>query len=67
MNYSIVYEKITDGSIEEGYYYAHIPVLDLTTQGCGIEGVKQAVEELIQVWIEEKRANCETVHEYEIL
>ena len=61
MTYTIIYEKITDGSAPEGYYYAHIPILDLTTHGYGTEGAKKAAEDLIQVWIEEKSANREGV------
>ncbi|MBI3195208.1 MAG: hypothetical protein HYZ34_12200 [Ignavibacteriae bacterium] len=60
MIYSILYEKITDASFE-GYYYAHIPVLDLTTHGLGIEGAKEAARDLIHLWIEEKKANDEPV------
>jgi predicted RNase H-like HicB family nuclease len=61
MEYSVLIEKINDGSLPEGYYYAHIPALDLTTHGLGIEGAKTAAEELITIWIEEKLANAEPV------
>ncbi|HMQ79358.1 MAG TPA: type II toxin-antitoxin system HicB family antitoxin [Ignavibacteria bacterium] len=61
MTYTILYEKITDGSMPDGYYYAHIPVLDLTTHGIGIEGAKAAAKDLMKVWIEEKRANGENI------
>jgi len=61
MTYTIMYEKITDGSMPEGYYYAHIPVLDLTTHGLGIEGAKEAARDLMKIWIEEKKANGESV------
>lgn len=61
MTYTIVYEKISDGSMPEGFYYAHIPVLDLTTHGKGIEGAKEAAKDLIKLWIEEKKANGESV------
>lgn len=57
MTYTIIYEKITDGSSPEGYYYDHIPVLDLTTHGLGIEGAKEAAKDLMKIWIEEKEAN----------
>jgi predicted RNase H-like HicB family nuclease len=60
MTYTILYEKITDGSMPEGYYYARIPSLDLTTHGVGIEGAKEAARDLIKLWIEEKRANGES-------
>jgi predicted RNase H-like HicB family nuclease len=61
MTYTIIYEKITDGSMPEGYYYAHVPVLDLTTYGLGIEGAKAAARDLMKIWIEEKKANGEFV------
>ena len=39
MIYTIVYERIKDKSLQEGYYLSHIPSLDLTN-GAGIaEGV----------------------------
>ena len=61
MEYSVLIEKINDNSLPEGYYYAHIPALDLTTHGQGIEGARKAAEELIKLWIEEKIANSEPV------
>ncbi|MDP2208575.1 MAG: hypothetical protein Q8K98_07350 [Bacteroidota bacterium] len=39
----------------DGYYYAHLPTLDLTTHGFGIEGAKQAALDLIKLWIDEKK------------
>jgi predicted RNase H-like HicB family nuclease len=45
----------------EGYYYAHIPSLDLTTHGLGIEGALRAAEELAQAWVTEKQAHGEAV------
>lgn len=61
MEYSVLIEKINDGSLPEGCYYAHIPSLDLTTHGFGIQGAKEAAEELIQIWVEEKLANSEQI------
>jgi predicted RNase H-like HicB family nuclease len=61
MIYSILIEKINDGSLPEGYYYAHIPALDLTTHGFGIENAKKAAEDLVNLWIEEKLANSEPI------
>lgn len=57
MIYSVVFEKINDPEFPSGYYYAHIPALDLTTHGLGIEGARQAATDLVQLWIEEKRFN----------
>jgi predicted RNase H-like HicB family nuclease len=61
MTYTIIYEKITDGSLPDGYYYAHIPTLDLITHGLGIEGAKEAAKDLVKLWIEEKQSNGEEV------
>ena len=61
MEYSIIIERIDDDSLPEGYFYAHIPTLDLTTHGKGIEGAQEAAEDLIKIWIEEKIANGEHV------
>ncbi len=61
MTYTIIYEKITDGSAPEGFYYAHIPALDITTHGLGIDGAKDAAKDLMKLWIEEKRANNKVI------
>lgn len=61
MQYSILIEAVTDPGFPPGHYYAHIPSLDLTTHGLGIEGAKAAARELIGLWIEEKKAHGETV------
>jgi len=63
MTYTIIYEKISDSSFPEGYYYAYIPSFDLTTHGLGIEGAKKAAQELLKIWIEEKRTNGEKIPE----
>jgi predicted RNase H-like HicB family nuclease len=60
MRYSVLIEPINEPEFE-GYYYAHIPTLDLTTHSQGIEGALAAAQELIEVWIEEKRARGEKV------
>lgn len=61
MTFSIVYERIDDGSLPEGYYYAYIPSLDLTTHGEGIEGAKEAALDLVRLWITEKKENNEQI------
>ncbi|MDP3071209.1 MAG: type II toxin-antitoxin system HicB family antitoxin [Opitutaceae bacterium] len=61
MTYGIVFEKIAAGELPPGYYYAHIPVLGLTTHGSGVEGARAAARDLIQLWLEEKRANGEPI------
>ncbi len=61
MIYGILYEKIDDPDFPSGYYYAHVPSLGLTTHGPGIEGARLAAEDLIKLWIAEKKANNETI------
>ena len=61
MTYSVIYEKINDPSFPAGYYYAHVPALDLTTHGLGIEGAKEAARDLVKLRIEEKVASRETI------
>ena len=40
--------------------HAHIPALDLTTHGSGIEGATAVAGELTEEWVVEKRAHGET-------
>ena len=61
MQYSILIEAVTDSGFPAGYYCAHIPSLDLTTHGLGIEGAKAAARDLLTLWIEEKKARGETI------
>ena len=60
MRYSVLLEPINEPEFQ-GYYYAHIPTLDLTTHGQGIEGAIGAAQELIEAWIGEKRSRGESV------
>jgi predicted RNase H-like HicB family nuclease len=60
MRYSVFLEPVNEPDFQ-GYYYAHIPTLDLTTHGQGIEGALAAAHELIEAWIAEKRAHGELV------
>jgi predicted RNase H-like HicB family nuclease len=60
MRYSVLLEPINEPDFQ-GYYYAHIPTLDLTTHGQGIEGAIAAAQELIETWIQEKRSRGEKV------
>jgi predicted RNase H-like HicB family nuclease len=60
MRYSVLFEPIQEPGFE-GFYYAHIPALDLTTHGQGVEGAMAAARELVEAWIAEKRANGEPV------
>ena len=61
MRYSLIIEPVREAGFPPGYYYAHVPALDLTTHGEGIEGAKSAAQDLIRVWVEEKRARGEAV------
>ena len=60
MRYSVFLESVNEPEFQ-GYYYAHIPTLDLTTHGQGIEGALAAAQELIEAWVAEKRAHGESV------
>lgn len=61
MEYSVLYERVEDDSLPDGFFYAHIPALDLTTQGEGIVGARAAAEDLLKLWVAEKRANREAL------
>ena len=54
MQYSVVLDAVTETGFE-GYYFAHIPALDLTTQGKGIEGAVAAAKDLAELWVAEKK------------
>jgi predicted RNase H-like HicB family nuclease len=60
MRYSVLIEPISEPEFP-GFYYAHIPRLDLTTHGLGIEGALAAAQELAEAWVAEKRAHREPV------
>ena len=61
MNFGVLFEKVTDKEFPDGYYYAHVPSLGLTTHGLGVEGARQAAADLLRLWIAEKHANGEKV------
>lgn len=60
MRYTVVLEPISEPG-SEGWYYAHVPALDLTTHGDGVEGALAAAADLVQGWIAERRAHGEPV------
>ena len=60
MHFSIFLEPIEEAGFE-GWYYAHVPALDLTTQGEGIEGATAAAKDLVELWIAEKHQNGEPI------
>ncbi|PKL09363.1 MAG: hypothetical protein CVV51_04300 [Spirochaetae bacterium HGW-Spirochaetae-7] len=59
--YSILFEEITDPGFPDGWYYAIVPMLNLTTHGKGIEGARAAVMDLLQLWFAEKQAHGEEI------
>lgn len=61
MTYGVLFEKIESADAPPGFYYAHIPSLGLTTHGEGVEGARAAAKDLLQLWLEEKRAAGESV------
>ena len=68
MTYTILFQKIEENNFPDGYYYAHIPALDITTHDFGIEGAREAAKDLLKIWIEEKKACGEIINpESEIL
>ncbi len=60
MRYSVLIEPINEAGFD-GYYYVHIPSLDLTTHGKGIDGALNAAQGLVQAWVDEKRLHGEAV------
>jgi predicted RNase H-like HicB family nuclease len=61
MTYGILFEKVENGELPPGSYYAHVPALGLTTHGEGIEGARTAATDLVTLWLTEKKAAGETV------
>ena len=61
MTFAILFEKIQGEAFPPGYHYAHIPSLGLTTHGLGVEGARAAADDLLRLWVAEKRANGEAV------
>jgi len=60
LRYTVVIEPTCEPE-QPGWYYAHIPALDLTTHGQGVDGAMAAAKELITGWIAEKQARGEAV------
>jgi predicted RNase H-like HicB family nuclease len=60
MRYSVLLDPVTEPGFE-GYYYARIPALDLTTHGEGVEGALAAARDLAELWISEKLEHGGTV------
>jgi len=62
LRYTVVLEP-TNEPDHPGCYYAHVPALDLTTHGEGVEGARKAAEDLIAGWIAEARTHGEAIPE----
>jgi len=56
MRYAVFLEPIQEAGFE-GFYSAHIPTLDLTTHGRGVEGALAAARDLAEAWVTERRAH----------
>ncbi|MHB1687477.1 MAG: hypothetical protein ACYCVH_08890 [Ignavibacteriaceae bacterium] len=54
MTYTIIYEKVSDASFPKGYFYAHIPSLDLTTHGLEIEVQKKPLKNCLEFRLKKK-------------
>jgi predicted RNase H-like HicB family nuclease len=63
MRFSVVFEAGREAAFPDGYYYAHVPSLGLTTHGPGVEGARQAATDLLRLWLAGKRANGEEIAE----
>ena len=61
MTYGILFEKADMRDLPAGFYYAHVPALGLTTHGKGLEGARAAAEDLVKLWLAEKRASGESI------
>ena len=60
MRYTVVLEP-TRESDHPGWYYAHVPALDLTTHGASVEGALAAAKELVEGWIAELKSRGESI------
>ena len=60
MQYSVLIDPVNDPGFE-GFYHAHVPALDLTTHGKGVDGALAAAQDLVEAWVAEKRARGERV------
>ena len=60
MRYTVILEP-TNEPDRPGWYYAHIPSLDLTTHGLGLEGAMEAARDLVSGWVAELRSRGEPV------
>lgn len=61
MIYGILFERADGTDLPASFYYAHVPALGLTTHGEGIEGARAAAEDLVKLWLSEKKASGESI------
>jgi predicted RNase H-like HicB family nuclease len=55
MTFAILFEKIEGEDFPPGCYYAHVPSLGLTTHGLGIEGARAAADDLLRLWVADRK------------
>lgn len=55
MTYSVIYEKVVEPGFE-GYYYAHVPSLGITTHGEGIDGARAMAIDAATLLLEDMMA-----------
>jgi predicted RNase H-like HicB family nuclease len=60
MRYTVILQPTNEPNAP-GWYYAHIPALDLTTHGMGLEGAMDAARDLIMGWIAELRKSGQEI------
>lgn len=53
MRYTVLIEPIRDTpDMEEGWFYARVPALEVVTQGKGVDGALTAAQEACELWVE---------------
>lgn len=63
MTVAVLFEPVRDKGFPQGYFYAHVPSLGLTTHGMRVEGARTAAVDLIRLWFAEKKASGEPLPE----
>lgn len=61
LRYSVVLTPVRDDPGFEGWYYAYLPALDVTTHGEGVEGALAAARDAAEAWVEARREHGEPV------
>jgi predicted RNase H-like HicB family nuclease len=60
LRYTVVLQP-TGEPDQPGWYYAHVPALDLTTHGLGVEGALDAAKDLVTGWLAELVAHGDPI------